>query len=238
MKGVTVQFLVLSLTCECLVSAWDEDQEFDSNALPGVESDFSLSIGTSKPECFYQFVGENATLHANFQVLRTDGTDKKVIFTVHDPKKTLLNFTQAESMDKFEYDMKKQDVPGTFSICLSNPSKLYNKLVYLYVAVYRLEDWEKYRQIQSPQEMEAMGLGQITTSLNHVADNVKDIGYITKIIKLHKLVDFYTVSSSLNYVTRMGLCNCVLIVGSGLLQVYFVRKLFASHSVRGTSASA
>ncbi|CAH1238497.1 TMED5 [Branchiostoma lanceolatum] len=213
MKGVTIQFLVLSLTCECLVSAWDEDQEFDSNYLPGVESDFSLSLGTTEPECFYQYVGENATLHADFQVLRADGTNKKIFFTVTSPNNALLNFTHAESIDKFEYDMKKEDIPGTFKICLNNPSKLLKKLVYLYVAVYRWEDWEKYKQKQLPQEMEDMGLGQIMTSLKQVADNVQDIGYIHKVIKLQKLVDFHTVSSSRTYVTRLGMCSCLLIVG-------------------------
>ncbi|XP_078573478.1 transmembrane emp24 domain-containing protein 6-like [Branchiostoma floridae x Branchiostoma japonicum] len=234
MRGATIQLLVLSFTCECLVSAWDEDQDFDSHYLPGVESDFSLSLGTAGPECFYQFVGENATLHADFQVLRADGTNKKVFFSVYNPKKTLLNFTHAESIDKFEYDMKKEDKPGTFSICLSNPSKLFTKLVYLYVAVYRLSDWKKYKQTQLPQEMEEIGLGQIMSSLDHVANNVRDINNINKIIKLHKLVDYHTVSASLTYVTRMGVCSCLLIVGSGLLQVYFVRKLFTPHYVRGT----
>ncbi|WAR14771.1 TMED6-like protein, partial [Mya arenaria] len=121
---------------------------------------------------------------------------------------------------------------GPYAICLDNTqSRMASKLVYVYLVTYVEEEWSKYRQ-----EIEDLSLtvSNFTDTIQHVQESITDALVHQAKSRMDVIRDWYTITGNNSYVQRWSMCQCVVVVLSACIQVYFVRRLFRFTTVTGT----
>ncbi|XP_078656302.1 transmembrane emp24 domain-containing protein 6-like isoform X2 [Branchiostoma floridae x Branchiostoma belcheri] len=199
----------------------------------------AIEIPNRYAECFYQFVGENAKLYVEFKVLKGYNTDQNIVMKIFDPNgeefaERIGNSGEAVR-DLGEGD--RLNTPGIFKICFYNLDNIFARLVDISVRVNSV-NWLEYRENLPEDTLEDLDKTRMMRSLDRLGDSVSWVKLQTMRNKVRLYADFLTVRSNLSYVDNLGLMSCLAIIGSGMLQVYFVRKLFETKNVRGTTNKA
>ncbi|XP_078656294.1 uncharacterized protein LOC144902623 [Branchiostoma floridae x Branchiostoma belcheri] len=191
----------------------------------------AIEIPARKIECFYQHVGEDAKMEVSFELLKDTGTDEKVVVKMWDPSGTeIVRRVVTSDGSSIEPD---GNIPGTYKICFYNLNKLFARLVDVSLTVSNV-DWRENIEALPEALLEDLDKTHVTESLGKLRTLFTLVRLQVEVVKRRMFSDFLTVQSNLTYVDRLGLMSCVAIIGSGMLQVFFVRRMFETPNVRGT----
>lgn len=154
------------------------------------------------------------------------GGDSKAGFAIRNPSGAFaLPYKWSESA---EHEETTVQTGGYYQFCIDNSlSRFAPKLVSLYVASFKRDEWEKYIEELSGQDIT---VSNFTASLANVDQN---IGFMLKSLDQSRRThshDQYLVEANLSYVQTWSIVQCSVIVISSLVQIYFVKKLFDDHS--------
>ena len=69
-------------------------------------------------------------------------------------------------------------------------------------------------------------MGNLSEALINVNARVKAMRHYQHSTRKFAMKDFHLISDNENYVTRRSLGQVVLIIACGIIQIYFVKKLF------------
>lgn len=216
---------VLLFTCVAIEISADS---YVSEPSLGVSFEFKLHVDAGKEECFYQNVEPGASVYVAYQVLR--GGDGQAGFAVRHPNGNhVLPYQWRPSA---EYEEAASTTGGFYELCIDNSmSHFAAKLVSLYFNSFKRDKWESYVQ-----ELEALGV-----TVNNFTDTLQKVdGQVGEMLKYqdqnrrHLARDWYIVDGNNRYVQYWSLAQCVVIVATSALQVYFVRKLFEVKNVTPT----
>ncbi|CAH1238495.1 TMED6 [Branchiostoma lanceolatum] len=197
----------------------------------------AIEIPARYAECFYQYVGEQAKLHVDFKVLRGYNTDQDIVMKVFDPNGDEFAERVGNSGEA-ERDLGGGlEMHGTYKICFYNLDNIFKRLVDLSVRVTSV-DWFEYKEHLPEDTLEDLDKTHITESLDRLHYIVNYVQLETTRKRLRLTVDSLQAESSFSYVDHLGLLSCLAIIGSGLLQVYFMRKLFRTPNVQNTTNKA
>ncbi|XP_052820870.1 transmembrane emp24 domain-containing protein 6-like isoform X2 [Mya arenaria] len=206
----------------------EETDEFDFDGLPGAQHEFKIEIGAGREECFYQKIVAGGKIHVSFEVLEGGSIDVYMP-NLFNPQGHHLDQSTGESDGVL---LTMADVTGPYAICLDNTqSRMASKLVYVYLVTYVEEEWSKYRQ-----EIEDLSLtvSNFTDTIQHVQESITDALVHQAKSRMDVIRDWYTITGNNSYVQRWSMCQCVVVVLSACIQVYFVRRLFRFTTVTGT----
>ncbi|CAH0385384.1 unnamed protein product [Bemisia tabaci] len=187
--------------------------------LPAVAMDYKVHVDPGKEDCYFQYVNPGATFYVSFQVLR--GGDGMAGFAVRNPAGVIVHPYQWKASSDYQ---DTSATGGYYSVCIDNQfSRFASKLVNLYLTVIRYDQWENYNK-----EVEDMNLGvdNFTSRVMNVERNINDMIHFQHRTKSHETRDKIMVEDNLRYVQRWSLFQIVVIIGTTVVQVYFVRKLF------------
>lgn len=139
--------------------------------------------------------------------------------------------------------IEKNFLLGYFTLCIDNkPSSYQSKLVSLYVASFKRDEWEKYISELTEADLTT---NNATSLLRSVDQNIHEMLKYMENAKQHYTYDSYLVESNrkyvkfsisyihfnffffFSYVQNWSILQCIVIIISSVTQVYFVRKLFA-----------
>ncbi|XP_052820869.1 transmembrane emp24 domain-containing protein 6-like isoform X1 [Mya arenaria] len=211
----------------------EETDEFDFDGLPGAQHEFKIEIGAGREECFYQKIVAGGKIHVSFEVLRGGDGNSALYLLDHDhvtDRISVLEKTDQVPRGGFQYGPFEETRP--YAICLDNTqSRMASKLVYVYLVTYVEEEWSKYRQ-----EIEDLSLtvSNFTDTIQHVQESITDALVHQAKSRMDVIRDWYTITGNNSYVQRWSMCQCVVVVLSACIQVYFVRRLFRFTTVTGT----
>lgn len=114
-------------------------------------------------------------------------------------------------------------------MCIDNsPSRFQSKLVSLYIASFKRDEWEKYVQELSDAEVT---VANFTSSLKNVDHNIGSMLKSLDQSRRQHTHDWYIVESNQRYVQNWSIIQCTVIIISSVVQVFFVRKLFDSRDM-------
>jgi len=208
----------------CLLSARESRSESYSAAnfedKLGTAYEFKIHIDAGREDCFYQLIKPGSSLYVAFQVMR--GGDNQAGFAIRNPSGHFVMpyVWKAHA----EYDDAVVQTAGYYSLCIDNTaSRFASKLVSLYVASFKRDEWEKYIQELTDAEVT---VGNFTNSLRNVDNN---IGLMIKSLDQSRRVnsaDWYLVDGNNRYVQNWSIAQCIVIIISSVVQVFFVKKLF------------
>lgn len=128
---------------------------------------------------------------------------------------------------------RKIEHEGVYELCFDNSfSRFASKLVYLYMVAYIEADWEKYQK-----ELESLegAADNFTARIAHVDSQITDMLWHQGMSRQSAMADWYTIESNNALIQNWSILQISVIVVTYGVQVYFVRRLFATTNVTPTS---
>ncbi|XP_060694312.1 transmembrane emp24 domain-containing protein 6 [Hemiscyllium ocellatum] len=195
--------------------------------------DFSIVISGGEQECFWHYADKAGYFYFNYEVQWMMGLQniRAITATVNAPTGHLIDTSRGAS-GQINF---KTNESGFYQICLSNfLSHVGSKQIFISFGVY-------YDGFGEKTEAESKAKVQLNDTLSAIRDTtIKVQSYVFHMwrfynfARMRKGADYFIVLASNNYVNRWSFAQSVVIVSSGVLQLYFLKRLFA---VRATTAS-
>ena len=149
------------------------------------------------------------------------GGDGAIGFAVRNPEGKVVHPYAWKASSEYE---ENAATGGYYSVCLDNQfSKFGAKLVNLYLTTFRYDEWEKFAQ--ELQDMDVT-VQNFTETLSHVDKRVQIMRQFQQLSRGLESRDMNLLAANLSYVGTWSLIQCAVVVFSGFMQVYFVKKLF------------
>ncbi|XP_037089832.1 transmembrane emp24 domain-containing protein 1-like [Pollicipes pollicipes] len=190
---------------------------------PGLAMDYRIWVEAGKEECFYQYVQPGAQFYVSFHTLR--GGDGMTGFAVRDPTGQLVHPYQWKKQSEYE---TTSETGGYFTSCIDNQfSRFAGKLVNMYLTTFRYDEWEKHSEELEQYDIVATNF---TNGLGLVDHKVQISKQYLSHSRSRAASDWELLISNNAYVMRWSLIQVVVVVATGCLQVFFVRKLFDTHT--------
>nr|ACO11107.1 Transmembrane emp24 domain-containing protein 5 precursor [Caligus rogercresseyi] len=191
---------------------------------PGVAMEYKVHVDAGKEDCYWQYVHPGATFYVSYQVLK--GGDGAIGFAVRRPDNVIVK--PYEWKANAEYEESATEHGGYYSVCLDNSfSKFAAKLVNLYMTTFRYDEWEKFSQ--DLQDLD-LSVQNFTHTLSGVDRRIQIMRQFQQLSRGLEARDFNILLSNGSYIQNWSFLGCVVIIISGITQVYFVRKLFDTKS--------
>lgn len=206
----------------------EKNDDFDFDGLPGVQHEFKVEVGAGREECFFQRAAQGAKIHVSFEVLR--GGDRNVDVVLRDSQWNIINAHYWKGQGLIEADVSRDD---TLAVCIDNSfSRFAGKLVYLYFVAFVMADWSKY--VMELQEINVLA-GNFTESLQQVEVHINSMKNLQSQQRFLVVSDWYLLTGNNQFVQNWSIAQCIIIVATSALQVYFVRRLFRTTNVTPTA---
>jgi len=119
---------------------------------------------------------------------------------------------------------KTSSAGGYYGVCVDNQfSRFASKLVNIYITTFRYDEWEKYTK-----ELESMDISvqNFTGMISGVDQRIGSVLQLLHKSRSHESRDAAMLEDSLAYVSFWSIMQCLVIMATSSVQVYFVRKLF------------
>jgi len=119
---------------------------------------------------------------------------------------------------------KTSSAGGYYGVCVDNQfSRFASKLVNIYITTFRYDEWEKYTK-----ELESLDISvqNFTGMISGVDQRIGSVLQLLHKSRSHESRDAAMLEDSLSYVSFWSVMQCLVIMATSSVQVYFVRKLF------------
>ncbi|CAH1238496.1 Hypp5595 [Branchiostoma lanceolatum] len=195
----------------------------------------AVDVPPRQIECFYQHVGEDAKLSVSWMVMKGAGDDHSIVMKMWDPHgEEMAKKTGTSGEVVQDFDGRDDNVYGAYKMCFYNTDKIFERLVDINVQLTNV-NWLEYKEALPEDILEDLDKTHFAESFNRLHTLFRVVALQVEVIKRRMFADFLTVKSNLTYVDRLGMLSCMVIIGSGVMQVYFVRRMFETPNVRGTT---
>ncbi|XP_078068043.1 transmembrane emp24 domain-containing protein 6 [Mustelus asterias] len=194
--------------------------------------DFAIVIPGGGQECFWHYAEKAGYFYFNYEVQWVMGlqNDRGITATVNAPTGHLID-TSSEASGQINF---KTNESGFYQLCLNSfLSHFGSKQVFISFGVYydgfsekKVEDKEKLQLNDT--------LSAIQDTTIKVQNYVFHMWRFYNFARMRKGADYFIVLASNNYVNWWSFAQSVVIISSGVLQLYFLKRLFA---VRATTAT-
>nr|XP_004661713.1 transmembrane emp24 domain-containing protein 6 [Jaculus jaculus] len=196
----------------------------DQPLFPGANRhDFAIMISPGGTECFWQFAYQNGYFYFSYEVQRTLGMshDRHVAATAHTPQGFLIGTSQDV---RGQINFATQET-GFYQLCLKNDQNRFGSVqVYLNFGVFYEGPEMDHKEHQRKQLNDT--LDAIEVSTRKVQNNVFHMWRFYNFARMRKVADFFLLQSNYAYVNWWSMAQSLVIVLSGVLQLYFLKRLF------------
>nr|XP_025867367.1 transmembrane emp24 domain-containing protein 6 isoform X2 [Vulpes vulpes] len=169
-------------------------------------SDFAIMITPGGTECFWQFARQTGYFYFSYEVQRTVGMshDRHIAATAHTPQGFLID--------------SSQNVRGQINFSTK-------ETVYLNFGVFYEGPEMDHKQKNERKRLNDT-LDAIEESTRKVQNNIFHMWRYYNFARMRKMADFFLLQSNYNYVNWWSTAQSLVIVLSGILQLYFLKRLF------------
>ncbi|XP_055477391.1 transmembrane emp24 domain-containing protein 6 [Psammomys obesus] len=185
--------------------------------------DFAIVIHPGATECFWQFAERMGNFYFSYEVQRILGMshDRHVVATAHTPQGFLIG-TARDVRGQINFATQER---GFYQLCLKNEQNRFSSIqVYLNFGVFYEGPEMDHQQNQRRQLNDT--LDAIEDSTWKVQNNVFHMWRFYNFARMRKVADFFLLQSNYTYVNWWSAAQSLAIVLSGLLQLYFLKRLF------------
>ncbi|XP_005310636.2 transmembrane emp24 domain-containing protein 6 [Chrysemys picta bellii] len=194
--------------------------------------DFAIVVPAGGTECFWQFAHQSGYFYFSYEVQRTSGIghDRHVLATANDPNGLQMGTSQ-DVRGQMNFPTKET---GFYQLCLSNRLNHFGVVqVYLNFGVF----YEGF-DLQNSPDMERKKINDtleaIEESTRKLQAHIFHMWRFYNFARMRKAADYFLLQSNYNYVNWWSLAQSLVIVLSGVLQLYFLKRLF---NVQPTTAT-
>ncbi|KAM4833688.1 transmembrane emp24 domain-containing protein 6 [Thomomys bottae] len=193
--------------------------------------DFAIVIPIGESECFWQFAHQNGYFYFSYEVQRTHGMSHNwhVTATAYTPQEFLIS-TSKDVRGQVNFATHET---GFYQLCLSNDQNHFGSVqVYLNFGVFYEGPEMDHNQNQRKQLNDT--LDAIEESTRKVQNNVFHTWRFYNFARMRKTADSFLLQSNHTYVNRWSTVQSLVIILSGFLQLFFLKRLFNVSSTSDT----
>ncbi|XP_034880779.1 transmembrane emp24 domain-containing protein 6 [Mirounga angustirostris] len=188
------------------------------------QSDFAIMIPPGGIECFWQFARQTGYFYFSYEVQRTLGMshDRHVAATAHTPQGFLIDSSQ-NVRGQINFSTKET---GFYQLCLKNQQNHFGSVqVYLNFGVFYEGPEMDHKQKNERKQLNDT-LDAIEENTRKVQNNIFHMWRYYNFARMRKTADFFLLQSNYNYVNWWSTAQSLVIVLSGILQLYFLKRFF------------
>ncbi|XP_067905308.1 transmembrane emp24 domain-containing protein 6 [Heterodontus francisci] len=223
--------LLISVRCQ-------KTKPMSGSSEPGIfrgadQYDFSIGVPGGGHECFWHYANKTGYFYFNYEVQWVMGlqNDRAITATVNAPSGHLID-TSSEASGQINF---KTNESGFYQLCLSNLlSHFGSKQIFISFGVY----YDGFGEKKEAENKEKVQLNDTVSAIQDTTIKVQSYVFhmwrFYNFARMRKGADYFIVLASNNYVNWWSFAQSVVIVSSGFLQLYFLRRLFV---VRVTTAN-
>ncbi|NWI29627.1 TMED6 protein, partial [Sula dactylatra] len=186
--------------------------------------DFAIVIPAGTVECFWQFAHQSGNFFFSYEVQRATGiaNSRNILATASDPNGVRLGASQ-HVRGQINFLTKET---GFYQLCLDNQQNHFGFMqVYLNFGVY----YEGFNvENKQPQERKELNdtLEAIGVSIQKLQLHIFHMWRFYNFARMRRGADSFLLESNYNYVNWWSMAQSCVIVLSGVLQLYFLKRLF------------
>ncbi|XP_061226361.1 transmembrane emp24 domain-containing protein 6 [Neopsephotus bourkii] len=186
--------------------------------------DFAIIIAAGTMECFWQFAHQNGNFFFNYEVQRATGigNNRNILVTASDPSGFQLGASQ-HARGQINFLTKEK---GFYQLCLNNQQNHLGFMqVYLNFGVY----YEAFdADNKQPEERKELNdtLEAIEVSTQKLTLHIFHMWRFYNFARMRKTSDSFLLEANYNYINWWSMAQSCAIVLSGVLQLYFLKRLF------------
>ncbi|NXA98615.1 TMED6 protein, partial [Melanocharis versteri] len=186
--------------------------------------DFAVVIHAGAVECFWQFSHQGGNFFFSYEVQRATGigNSRDILVTARDPN----GFQLGASQDvRGQINFLTTDT-GFYQLCLDNQQNHFGLMqVYLNFGVYYDDFNMEHKQTAERKELNDT-LETIGVSIQMLEMHTFHMWRFYNFARMRKGADSFLLASNYNYVNWWSMAQSCVIVLSGVLQLYFLKRLF------------
>jgi len=186
---------------------------------PAKTMDYKIQVDAGKEECVFQFTNAGFHFFVDFHVIR--GGDGQASFTVRDPNGIIVLPYEWKSQASYETE---NSLEGYYTVCVDNQySRFAGKVVSIYMATYEAAGWERY---SADLEKADVNIRVFTRNLAMIAKSISSMIHLLHQSKSFEARDYAILSDNNYNIGFWSSVQCIIMLGSGVLHVYIIRRLF------------
>ncbi|NXK44558.1 TMED6 protein, partial [Chauna torquata] len=190
--------------------------------------DFAVIVPAGTTECFWQFAHHSGNFFFSYEVQRATGIAKSrnILATASDPNGFQLGASQ-HVRGQINFPTKET---GFYQLCLDNKHNHFGFMqVYLNFGVYydgfNMEKEQPAERKQLNDTLEAIGV-----SIRNLQMRIFHMWRFYNFARMRKGADSFLLESNYHYVNWWSMAQSCVIVLSGVLQLYCLKRLFKAQS--------
>ncbi|KFQ23164.1 Transmembrane emp24 domain-containing protein 6 [Mesitornis unicolor] len=186
--------------------------------------DFAIVIPAGTVECFWQFAHQSGNFFFGYEVQRATGigNSRNILATASDPNGFHLGLSQ-NVRGQINFLTKET---GFYRLCLDNQQNHFGFMqVYLNFGVYYEGFDVENKQLEEKKELNNT-LEAIGVSIRKLQLQIFHMWRFYNFARMRKGADSFLLEANYNYVNWWSMAQSCVIVLSGVLQLYFLKRLF------------
>ncbi|XP_054162528.1 transmembrane emp24 domain-containing protein 6-like [Oppia nitens] len=205
----------------CQTNCWQFSHQ---NAMVGIDTEFKVQVKPGQRDCYYQHFDVDFDVHVSMIAL--SGDELTISYTINGPpddQQLLISENGSTRIDFSKHDITD---PGIYSFCVTNTDYMFDtKMVSVSVWGFRAATWEKFVQaISEPLDK----LYNMSDIMETVETRINQMKHHVERMQRDRYADWLLIKSNNSYVHYWSLVQCLVITVSAVVQVVFVKRLFAS----------
>ncbi|NXL86527.1 TMED6 protein, partial [Alectura lathami] len=186
--------------------------------------DFAIIVHAGSTECFWQFAQQSGNFFFSYEVQRATGlaNSRNILATASDPNGLQLGASQ-HVRGQINFPATET---GFYQLCLDNRQNHFGFMqVYLNFGVY----YDGFNmEKEQPAERKQLNdtLDAIEVSIRKLQVHIFHMWRFYNFARMRKGADSFLLESNYHYVNWWSTAQSCVIVLSGVLQLYFLKRLF------------
>jgi len=201
-----------------------------------IEREMTTPIEPGSKDCFYQYVKAGETLDIEYQVIDGGHGDLDISFELAEPNGRIVyaDFKKSDNIHRH-----RAPTDGDYRFCFDNTFSSFNKKTVFFEIIIETEDgnqdnddWNNNDIFEglSPEEYYDMKVEDIQNAINRVRTYLSKARQTQDILKSFEARDRNVAEENYFRVNAWSICQILLMLGVGSIQVFMVRSLFETDS--------
>jgi len=200
-----------------------------------IEREMTTPIEPGSKDCFYQYVKAGETLDIEYQVIDGGHGDLDISFELAEPSGRIVyaDFKKSDNIHRH-----RAPTEGDYRFCFDNTFSSFNKKTVFFEIIIETEDggqdtddWNNdIFEGLTPEEYYDMKVEDIQNAINRVRTYLSKARQTQDILKSFEARDRNVAEENYFRVNAWSICQILLMLGVGSIQVFMVRSLFETNS--------
>ncbi|XP_071943938.1 transmembrane emp24 domain-containing protein 6-like isoform X2 [Antedon mediterranea] len=157
----------------------------------------------------------------SYKVVFGDQHDRNFGFVVTDFNGKIVKENYEDLEGNMQVNAKES---GVYNICIGNQaSRFYSKKIHIYLDLFNPKRFESAVEEETEKDH---SFGNISKTIMVLNEGIRNMRLYQMRTRQNSIHDWYILSANLAYVNRWSCVQCIVIIASGILQVYILRTLF------------